>query len=52
MLLPKDVLNNFTKTKFSLRDIIKIVSDQLPAIPNQPVIFMQNLHNMISVFNQ
>ena len=28
MLLPRDVSNNFTKTMFSLRDIIKIVSDQ------------------------
>ena len=28
ILLPKDVLNNFTKTMFSLWDIIKIVSDQ------------------------
>ena len=28
ILLPKDVSNNFTKILFSVRDIIKIVSDQ------------------------
>ena len=28
MLLPRHVLNNFAKTMFFLRDIIKTVSDQ------------------------
>ena len=28
ILLPKDVSNNFAKTMFYLRDIIKIVSDR------------------------
>ena len=40
MLLPQDVWNNFTKTMFFLRDIIKFVSDQHPVIPTQPVTFM------------
>ena len=40
ILLQKDVLKNFTKSTFSLRDIIKIVSDQESIIPTQPVIFM------------
>ena len=37
--LPKDVLNNFTKTIFSLRDMISIVLDQQPVIHTQPAIF-------------
>ena len=37
MLLPKDVSNNFTKTIFSLRDIIKIVSNQEPVILRNPL---------------
>ena len=40
MLLPKYVSKNFTKAIFSLRDIMKIVSDQYPVIPIQSVIFM------------
>ena len=40
MSLPKDVSNNFIKTMFSLRDMIKIVSDQETDIYKQPVIFM------------
>ena len=30
---------------FSLRDMIKNVSDKQTIISTQPVIFMQNLHN-------
>ena len=40
ILVPKNVWNNFRKIMFFLRDIIKIVSDQLSVVPTQPVIFM------------
>ena len=33
MSLPKDASNNFTKTMFSLRNIIKDVFDQQTVIP-------------------
>ena len=40
MLLPKGVLKKFTKSMFSLRDIIKIVSDQYFVTLTQPAMFM------------
>ena len=51
MVLQKDVSNNFTKTMFSLRGIIKIISDRQIVTPTQAVIFMCNFHNMINFYN-
>ena len=52
MLLSKDVSNNFAKTMFFLRDMIKIVLDRSPVIMVQSVIFMQNIHNIVRSFNK
>ena len=39
------------KIMYFLRDMIKIASDQT-VIPTLSVIFMENLHKMLSVFNK
>ena len=51
ILLPKNFSKSFTKTMFSLRDIIKIVSDQQLVIPTQTVISVKNLDNLVSSLN-
>ena len=52
MLLPKDFSNNFAEIILFLRDIKNIFSDQQPVIPTQSVIFMFNLHKIVSSFNK
>ena len=49
MSLPKDILNNFTETMFTLRDTIKNVSDQYSKL-----LFLgnPNLHNTIGFYNK
>ena len=51
MLLRKDIWKNFTKTIFSLRDVIKYASGYKTVVPTQPVTLMQNLNNTIICFN-
>ena len=52
MLLTKYISKNFTKKFFSLGNIIKIVSDQLPVIPTQPVIFKVKSSQNDKLFQQ
>ena len=51
MSLRKDIWKNFTKTIFSLRDVIKYASGYKTVVPTQPVTLMQNLNNTIICFN-
>ena len=52
MLLTKYISKNFTKKFFSLRNMTKIVSDQLPVIPTQPVIFKVKSSQNDKLFQQ
>ena len=52
MLLTKYISKNFTKKFFSLRNITKIVSDQLPVIPTQPIIFKVKSSQNDKLFQQ
>ena len=52
MWLPKDASNNFTKTMFSLRDMIKDVFDQQTVIPIVTSIDRKSLKWSLKLTNQ
>ena len=52
MSLPKDASNNFTKTMFSLRDMMKDVLDQQTVIPIVTSIDRKSLKWSLKLTNQ